>query len=222
MHPTLLVGPADWDAAALPRAEFGARIAAFWRARDQNYAGVVVHGSPRHHAELAYLTNFTPKLERALALIPAAGAPRLLVGGGVNMIPAARPLTWIEDLAGLRGAGNTVLAWARSLAAGPIAVIGFDDIGVELHQNVVGALDGAGFAVPDVTHILRLDMRRKSARELTLIRQSCAMLEAAVAAMQSAKEAGRGVTELILAGEQAGLGGGAQDVEKLVRLRGGS
>ena len=221
MHPTLLVGPADWDAAALPRAEFDARIAAFWRARDQNYAGVVVHGSPRHHAELAYLTNFTPKLEHALALIPVAGAPQLLVGGGVNMIPAAKPLTWIENLAGLRGAGNTVLAWARRLASGPIAVIGFDDIGVELHQDIVGALDGAGFAVPDVTHILRLDMRRKSARELALIRQSCAMLEAAVAAMRSAKEAGRGATDFILAGEQAAYARGAQDVRTLFSLDGG-
>ena len=32
MHPTLLVGPADWDAARLPWAEFEGRLAAFWRA----------------------------------------------------------------------------------------------------------------------------------------------------------------------------------------------
>jgi Xaa-Pro aminopeptidase len=221
MHPTLLVGPADWDAEALPRAEFDARIAAFWRAREDDYAGVVVHGSPRHHAELAYLTNFTPKLQHALALIPAAGTPQLLVGGGVNMIPAAKPLTWIEDMAGLRGAGKTVLAWARSLAAGPIAVIGFEHIELELHQDVVGVLVGADFGVPDVTHILRLDMRRKSARELALIRQSCAMLDDAVAAMRSAKSAGKGATDVILAAERAAYERGAQDVRTLFSPDGG-
>ena len=33
MHPTLLVGPADWDAARMPRDEFLARATALWRAR---------------------------------------------------------------------------------------------------------------------------------------------------------------------------------------------
>src|SRR5215470_7392854 len=220
MHPTVLVGPADWDAAALPREEFEARLAALWAACDERYSGVLVHGSPRHHAELAYLTNFTPKLEPALALIPATGAPRLLVGGGVNMVPAAKPLTWIEDVAALRGAGKTVRDWARSLPVGPLALIGVDDMRVELHHDIFSALDGA-VAVNDVTTILRLDMRRKSARELALIRQACAMLDAAVAAMRAAKVAGRGATDVLLAGEEAAYARGAQDVRTLFSDDGG-
>ncbi len=31
MHPTLLIGPADWNPEAMPRAEFDRRIAALWR-----------------------------------------------------------------------------------------------------------------------------------------------------------------------------------------------
>ena len=31
MHSTLLVGPADWDAARMPRSEFEMRIAALWQ-----------------------------------------------------------------------------------------------------------------------------------------------------------------------------------------------
>src|SRR5215469_15577637 len=96
MHPTLLVGPADWDATRLPREEFAARIATFWRTCDPGIAGAIVFGSPRHHAELAYLTHFTPKLEAAIALIAREGAPRLLIGGGANMLGAAKPLTWVE------------------------------------------------------------------------------------------------------------------------------
>ena len=95
MQPTLLVGPADWDPARLPKQEFLARIAAFWR-RCPAAAGAIVYGGRAQHAELAYLTNFTPKLEAALALIPRVGAAQLLVGGGPNMLQAAKPLTFIE------------------------------------------------------------------------------------------------------------------------------
>ena len=111
MHPTLLVGPADWNPARLPKEEFDARIAAFWRACDPGIAGVVVFGSPRHHAELAYLTHFTPKLEGAIALIPRQGVPCLLAGGGANMLEAAKPLTWVNAVVPLRDAGTTIARW---------------------------------------------------------------------------------------------------------------
>jgi hypothetical protein len=94
MNSTLLVGPSDWDAARIPKAEFAARAGAFWR-DNPPISGAIIYGDRVNHAELAYLTNFTPKLEAALALIPPDGAPRLLVGGGVNMLPAARPLTFV-------------------------------------------------------------------------------------------------------------------------------
>src|SRR6266404_7133746 len=124
MHPTLLVGPADWDAARMPKAEFLDRFAALWRACDPKVTGLVVYGGPRDHAELAYLTHFTPKLEPGIALIPRTGAPRLLVGGGVNMLGAAKPLTWIETLLPLRDAGAAIARWAAE--TGEVALINGD------------------------------------------------------------------------------------------------
>src|SRR5688500_12676703 len=121
MHSTLLVGPADWDPGALPRAEFAARLAALWRA-EPDAQGAVVYGNPRHHAELA----FTPKLEASLALIPRSGEPTLLVGGGPNMLPAAKPLTWIEKLQPLRNAGAAVAAFAQEIGARRLLLIAGD------------------------------------------------------------------------------------------------
>ena len=112
MNSTLLVGPSDWDAARMPKTEFAARAGAFWR-DNPPISGAIVYGDRVNHAELAYLTNFTPKLEAALALIPRDGAPQLLVGGGVNMLPAARPLTFVEDLRPLRNVGSTVAKWSH-------------------------------------------------------------------------------------------------------------
>src|SRR3954452_25589943 len=96
MHPTLLVGPSDWQPEHMPKAEFLRRIAAVWQ-RCPDASRALVFGNSRHHAELAYLTNLVPKLEPAVALLSRSDEPRLFVGGGPNMLGAARPLTWIED-----------------------------------------------------------------------------------------------------------------------------
>ncbi len=78
MHPTLQIGLADWDAARMPLAEFGARLEALWEVCDRAVAGASVFGSRRHHAELAWIINFTPKLEASLALNPRHGPPRVV------------------------------------------------------------------------------------------------------------------------------------------------
>src|SRR5262249_58601807 len=109
-HSTLLVGPADWDPVHLPREEFAARLHALWQA-DPSAGGAIVYGDSRHHAELAYLTHFTPKLEAGLRLIAPTGQATLLVRGGVNILPAAKPLTWVGDILLLRDRPPSMAAW---------------------------------------------------------------------------------------------------------------
>jgi hypothetical protein len=218
MHPTLLVGPADWDPARLPKGEFLGRIETFWRGADPGIAGVAVYGSPRDHAELAYLTHFTPKLDAAIALIPRTGEPRLLVGGGANMIGAARPLTFVEMLLPLRDAGKTIARWAGELGSGGIALINGGAMRFGLRREIEAAL---GATPPDVTAIVAEAMRRKSARELTLMRDACASLQAAFAAMRDAQRTGHGMTDTVLAGEEAAWRRGAQDVRTLFGRNGG-
>src|SRR5437868_5239505 len=111
MHPTLLVGPADWDPARMPKQEFLDRVAAFWRECHPSVTGAVVYG-----------------------------APRLLVGGGANMIGAARPLTWIETLAPLRDAGATVARWHHEALAGAIVLINGAAMPLRLRIDIDQAL----------------------------------------------------------------------------------
>jgi Metallopeptidase family M24 len=217
MHPTLLVGPADWDAARLPKEEFIGRIAALWRDADPGIAGLVVYGSPRDHAELAYLTHFTPKLEPAIALVPRAGEPRLLVGGGANMIGAARPLTFVETLLPLRDAGRTIARWAGELGSGRLALVNGGAMAFGLRREIEAALNATP---PDASAIVADAMRQKSPRELTLIREACASLQATFAAMQEAQNAGCGMTDMVLAGERAAWLRGAQDVRSLLGREG--
>jgi hypothetical protein len=216
MNPTLLVGPSDWDRARLPQEEFAERTAALWRSHPAA-GGAIVYGDRVNHAELAYLTHFTPKLEAALALIPCTGAATLLVGGGANMLQAAKPLTFIADLRPLRDVGKSVAQWAREQGGAPV-LIGGAAMPYALQREIIEALGGEP---ADKTSALRALMRRKSTRELALLREACATLAAAVMTMGTAQRASAQATDVILAGERAANRRGAQDVRTLFSRDGG-
>lgn len=218
MHPTLLVGPADWDAQRLPLEEFQARLNALWRGASQ-VGGAIVYGDAADHAALAYLTHFTPKLEAAIVLLSRDGDAKLLVGGGINMLPAAKPLTWIGSLLPLRSAAKAVAEWSASLpGGGSLMLISGDAMPYAMHREIVAAL-GPDVGIDDGTPIVRAQMRRKSARELGLIREASLVLDEAVAALRQAKD--RGVTAAVLAAEHVAWRRGAQDVRSLFSLDGG-
>jgi Xaa-Pro aminopeptidase len=213
MNPTLLVGPSDWDPARMPQEEFSERAAALWRVLP-SASSAIVYGDRVNHAELAYLTHFTPKLEAALALISRVGAPQLLVGGGANMLPAAKPLTFIEELRPLRNVGQTVAQWARAQGGLPVLIAGAA-MPCALHQEITRAFEGP---IEDRTDELRALMRRKSARELAAVREACVTLRAAMVAIDEAQAAGASATAAILAGERAANRRGAQDIRTLFSL----
>jgi hypothetical protein len=217
LHPTLLIGPADWDEARLPREEFSARIEALWRLAPEA-DGAIVYGSPSRHAELAWFTHLTPKLEASLALIPRAGAPMLLVGGGVNMLPAARPLTWVDELKPLRDAGKTVAEWA--LSARRLMLIGGDAMPPALRRAITDGA-GSGIAWHNATGDVRRLMRAKSARELGLVKGTCETLGAALAALAASWRGGAGANTAVLAAEHEAIRRGAQDVRTLFSLDAG-
>ena len=116
-HPTLLIGPSDWDESRAPSAEFERRIDALWTAFP-TASQAIVFGSAAHHAELAYLTHFVPKLEPGIALLARDGNHKLLFGGGPNMIGAMKPLTFIADMAPLNALAKLIGGWTAPLLIG--------------------------------------------------------------------------------------------------------
>ncbi len=214
MHPTLLIGPADWDAQRMPRAEFQGRLDALWRDHPQA-GGVIVYGDAADHGALAYLTNFTPKLEPGIALLSRSGEAALLVGGGINMIPAAKPLTWVEKMLPLRSIAKSVPQWAMKLAGGTL-LVGGDAMPYAMHGELFAAL---GTAPEDATPTLQSHRRRKSVRELSLIRQASTVPGKAAQALALARD--RNVTDAVIAAEYAAWQAGAQDVRSLFSLDGG-
>jgi Xaa-Pro aminopeptidase len=213
-HPTLLIGPSDWDAERMPRAEFDRRIDALW-AGASTAERAIVYGNSRHHAELAYFTNLIPKLGPAVALLSRTGQHRIFVGDAANMLGAARPLTWIEDVASMKDATAAIAAGGtgqRSL------LIGADYMPLALRRSVT---EGLGASVTDATAQVWSQMRRKSRYELDAINAAVKVIAPARTAMREALMSGAGVIDVILAGERAASAAGAQDVRTLFSLDGG-
>jgi hypothetical protein len=215
MQPTLLTGPSDWDAERMPRSEFVERIEALWQSHPQAERAIVF-GNSMHHAELAYFTNFVPKLDAAVALLSRSHERQLLVGGGPNMMGAARPLTFIENVAPLRDVAGTIRA---NPTPGHTLLIGADYMPTRVRAALTEAVGPA--AVLEATAAVWAEMARKSAREIEAMRAAGAAKGAGVAAMMEAVQSGEGVSAVIAAGEEAAYAEGAQDVRTLFSRDGG-
>jgi Xaa-Pro aminopeptidase len=219
MHPTLLIGPGDWDPQRIPRKDYDERLAALWHDHP-NASGAIIYGNARDHAALAYLTHFTPKLEAAIALMPRNGEPKMLIGGGVNMLPAAKPLTFVSALAPLRDAAKTIADWAAGLdAGGSLVLLGGDAMPYDLRRALDRALSGR--RIEDGDTVLQGQMRRKSSGEIEILRRACAILDHAVTTLREAIRNGKDVTDCVVATEHAAVQRGAQDVRSLFSLDGG-
>jgi Xaa-Pro aminopeptidase len=213
VHPMLLIGPSDWEAERMPRAEFAGRMDALWSAHPKAERAIVF-GNSRHHAELAYFTNLVPKLGPAIALLARDGTHRIFVGDAANMLGAARPLTFIENLASMKEAMPAVAAGKaqRSL------LIGADYMPMALRATIVGAL---GKETSDATAQVWRQMAHKSSYELDAIDVTVTLIGVARKAMREALMVGAGVTDVVLAGERAANAAGAQEVRTLFSLDGG-
>jgi len=222
MHPTLFVGPYDWDAERLPQSEFEERIQAFWRQIDDaEIFGAIVYGDSRNHAELGYLSHFTPKLGPAFLLLPRRGEPTLLASGAPNMIAAAKRLTWIARVEPLRDICESVTEWWKELgtAASPqrAVLIGGDYMSSAYYHRLGEAL-GKENAIPDATASVQALMQAKRPREIAIIREGCGILNVALDALARTKQSGAGLTAMILEAEQKAYRLGAQDVRTLFSL----
>lgn len=77
----------------LPASQFHSRIAALQRRIvDGGFQAAVVYGDREHFANLHYLTNFDPRFEEALLIVPVEGTPLLLVGNECQAYLPVSPL----------------------------------------------------------------------------------------------------------------------------------
>jgi Xaa-Pro aminopeptidase len=217
MQPAVLVGAYDWDASILPRAEFDARIKeALAKIVGLGLAGLVVYGNKIDNAALAYLTNFTPKLDAAFALIAPDGSVRLHSSGSPHMMANAQRLTWVEGVKPLRDAGKHIAEWAEALAPGPLGLWTTDAMPADLLPRLAAALPAR--VLRDVGAVLDPLLRAKSLLERRLMHKTCGVLATSSTAFRQAFERGVTSRDAVVAAEEAATQAGAQDVRVLASL----
>jgi Xaa-Pro aminopeptidase len=220
----LLTGPYDWDPALVPLAEFEGRLASARRVLDERGAvALLVHGNSMEHGALAYLTGFVPKLGPAFALVPKDGPLRILASGGPGMMSSAKLLTWVRDvrpLSNLRSALGEWLCEAINDASAVVGLWGGKIMAQRPYIAVASAIQPFGklVAMDDPLDALR---RRKSPRELELLREVCRILAVACDAFEHAAVEGSGARSAALAAERAAFAAGAQDIRILASARNG-
>jgi len=219
LETTLLTGPFDWDATLMPREEFEARIVEVrTMLRERGLAGLVVGGTSPEHGALGYLTSFVPKLGPALAFMPMDGDMRIVFSGGPAMLPSARRLMFVEDVRGLRDAERDFADWLGETKGTQFALWGEYAITADVREALERAAPSPLVVLDDVFDPLR---RRKSERELVLIRRACAILNTAREKFRAAIAEHKGVRTAALAAERAAYRQGAQDFRVLASLRDG-
>ena len=99
MHPVLKRGGLYWDRELLPPRDYErrfARIQAEIAASGDD--AWLIFGDVERYGALAWFSNFLPRTRSAIALVPASGPPTLLIAVGLRDVPAAKTLTWVEDV----------------------------------------------------------------------------------------------------------------------------
>jgi Xaa-Pro aminopeptidase len=223
VHPSTMIGAYGWDQDRLPRDEFQIRMRALQDAMDaKGCSAMLVYGDAREHSELAYFTNFIPRHRWALALLPRQGEPRLLVSMSSRDMPAQRLMTWIPEVMSAWTWESVFDPWLAGLGAdAPMAIgtVRFDLMQPALLASVEKSL-GNRFALVAADAEVRA-LRATRPRELSLIRDACAVVQAGAAAFVQAWRGGMGVEAAALAGERSARGLAAQDVRTLVSFDGG-
>ena len=223
VHPSIIIGSYVWDQDRLPRDEFQIRMAALHRVMDANgWKAVLIYGDAAEHTDLAYFTNFIPRLRWGMALMPREGEPRVLGSMSPRDVPAMKLMTWIPDLLSGWNWESGFDPWlARLNADEPIDIgsVGFDLMRPPLMRSLEKSL-GNRFRLHAADAAV-LACRSPRPRGLSTIREASAVVATAAAAFVQAWRDGADVETAALAGERSARLKAAQDVRTLVSFDGG-
>jgi Xaa-Pro aminopeptidase len=130
MHPVLKRGALFWDRDLLPEACYAARFGRIQSLiAEEGDDAWLLFGDVERYGHVAYFSNFLPRTRSAHALVPTSGDPTILVAAGPRDIPAAKTLTWIQDVRPLGNAAAQVCALIeeRALAKARIGLVGIEE-----------------------------------------------------------------------------------------------
>jgi Xaa-Pro aminopeptidase len=181
MHPVLKRGALYWDEELLPRACFAerfARLRALIAAQGDD--AWLLYGDVERYGHVAYFSNFLPRARAALALVPRDGDPAILVAVGPRDVPAAKTLTWIEDVRPFSNLGRQLpaLIHERGLAKARLGLAGIEEsLSVGEWNDIASALPHAQWGLRSAA-AMKLRQAKDRAEQAALRRSARAVAKA--------------------------------------------
>jgi Xaa-Pro aminopeptidase len=223
MQPSIMLGSYVWAQDRLPIDEFQLRLDDLkLHMRREGWKGVLVYGDAREHAALAFLSNFIPRMRWGMALLARDGEPRLLCSMSTRDLPAMRTMTWIADVRSGWEWEKAFDPWFERMEgeAAAFGTVGFDRMPPTLHQSVRRSLGGR-VSLRRADEVVTIPRGAKRPRELSMVRNACTVLDAAVAAFIENWRKSHAPETAALDAERVARSMAAQDVRTLVSLDGG-
>ena len=99
MHSVVKRGALYWDRKLLPEQAYRARLSRIQeRIAEHGDDAWLMMGDVEAHGPVVYATNFMPRVRSALAFVPREGEPILLANISTRDIPAAKTITFIDEI----------------------------------------------------------------------------------------------------------------------------
>jgi Xaa-Pro aminopeptidase len=217
LHSILKHGGLFWDRDLLPPETYARRYAGIQEIlRKSGDDAWLVFGDVARYGNLTYITNFLPRVRSAMAYVPAEGAPVLYASIGLRDIPAAKTLTWVDEIRvfGRVPASVAKLITDEGLEKARVGLVGFEE------SMPVAEWDAVADALPDVRWQGRsgaLDGLRavKDASEISAMRAAGEVARAALESANEALEPGVTLRQAFARLEGAARRRGAEDVRIL-------
>ena len=216
-HSVLKRGCSTWDPAAVPQAEFQARLDGVRREMARrDLDALVIYGDNYSFADLCYLTNYFPKVRGGIAVVPRQGAISMLLNIGSRDVPFAKTLTWVEDVRASNQVGSDGAKMIKEKGF-ESARIGLADSG---HGFPLPQLEDMKSALPNVSWLdcddsvapLRL---AKTARELGAMSEAGSLLKEVCAGAARFIKSGRKEYEVVADIDRLARDKGAEDIRIL-------
>jgi Xaa-Pro dipeptidase len=185
--------------------------------RERGVGLLLVYGDSRRYGYLAFVSHFMPKNRGALAAIPLAGEPALVVQEPSRNNPFSKTLTWIEEVrsVGQFAQGLTDALKARALQPQSVGLVAVEEqLNIREWNALANVLQGAKLS--DCSDLLTSLRLIKSSTELALLRETSRILSETLSLFEKELGPGRKEYEIMALLDREARRQGAEDFRFLI------
>lgn len=224
MHSVLKHGGLYWDRSVVPPDACDQRYARLQQAIAASGDDAwLLYGDIERHGNLTFATNFLPRVRSALCFVPRQGKPIFLANIGLRDVPAAKTITWVEDMRPFGRLPKALidLLAERGLQSARLGTCGFDrSLPIAEWEAIEKGLPQATWTSRDEA-ITKL-RGAKEDFEIAAIRRSAEIADSALRLAEGVLRPGVTMRQAIAAIDRKVRRRGAEDARYLIGFGAGS